>query len=415
MVACGLDFGTSNTTLGLNHPGGPRLCALEMAHETVPSAIFFGADGTSRIGRAAISAYIEGVDGRLLRALKSVLGSALLEETTRIGRDRAPFRQVIARFIAAVKARAEEQSDGEITAVVHGRPVHFVDGDAEGDRAAENALREIAHSIGFRDIVFQYEPIAAALDYEQQIDREEIALIADIGGGTSDFSIVRISPQRRHVADRSSDILANDGVRIGGTDFDRVLSLATLMPLLGYGTPMKRAGLDVPSSYFHDLASWHSINRLYEPKVLREIREVRREAQAPERLERLMQVIEERRGHALAGAVEAAKIDLAAQERTHIPLHWMERDMHLGVTQPELAQTTTLLAQRIAARIEILLKDAGIQRSDVDALFLTGGSTRLAHVRQAIVQAVGEGRVVEGDTFGSVGIGLTIEAKRHFG
>ncbi|MGQ3672540.1 Hsp70 family protein [Xanthobacter sp. TB0136] len=415
MVACGLDFGTSNTTLGLNHPGGPRLCRLEGTHETVPSAIFFGADGSSCIGRAAISAYIEGTEGRLMRALKSVLGSALLEETTRIGRDRAPFREVIARFIAAVKARAEEQADGEITAVVHGRPVHFVDGDAEGDRAAENALREIAHGIGFRDILFQYEPIAAALDYEQQIAGEEIALIADIGGGTSDFSIVRISPERRNLADRSSDILANDGVRIGGTDFDRLLSLATLMPLLGYGTPMKRAGLDVPSSYFHDLASWHSINRLYEPKVLREIREVRREAQAPERLERLMQVIEERRGHALAGVVEAAKIDLAAGPQTRIPLEWMEPGLALGITQPELASITALLADRIAARIDMLLKDAGLRRSDVDALFLTGGSTRLAHVREAIVQAVGEGRVVEGDTFGSVGVGLTIEAKRHFG
>ncbi len=415
MIACGLDFGTSNTTLGLNHPDGPSLCSLEGLHETVPSAIFFGADGTSRIGRAAISAYVEGVEGRLMRALKSVLGSALLDEATRIGRERASFREVIARFISEVKSRAEAQAGGEISAVVHGRPVHFVDGDPEGDRAAEDALRAIAHSIGFRDILFQYEPIAAALDYEQQISHEEIALIADIGGGTSDFSIVRISPARRHVADRSSDILANDGVRIGGTDFDRVLSLATLMPLLGYGTPMKRQGLDVPSSYFHDLASWHSINRLYEPKVLREIREVRREACAPERLDRLMQVIEERRGHALAGAVEAAKIALAAEPGTHIPLGWMESNFALSLSQPELAEVTSLLAVRIAARIDSLLKQAGLKHSDVDALFLTGGSTRLAHVRGAIIQAVGDARVVEGDTFGSVGVGLTIDAKRHFG
>ena len=415
MIACGLDFGTSNTTLGLNHPGGPRLCALEGGHETVPSAIFFGSDGSSRIGRAAISAYVEGVEGRLMRALKSVLGSALLDEVTRIGRERASFRKVIAHFISEVKTRAETQAGGEITAVVHGRPVHFVDGDREGDRAAEDALRDIAHSIGFRDIIFQYEPIAAALDYEQQISREEIALIADIGGGTSDFSIVRISPARRHAADRSGDILANDGVRIGGTDFDRVLSLATLMPLLGYGTPMKRPGLDVPSSYFHDLASWHSINRLYEPKVLREIREVRREACAPERLDRLMQIIEERRGHALAGAVEAAKIALAAESGTHIPLDWMENNFALSLSQPELADVTSLLAERIAARIDSLLQQAGLKHSDVDALFLTGGSTRLAHVRGAIIQAVGDARVVEGDTFGSVGVGLTIDAKRHFG
>ncbi|MGQ3675606.1 Hsp70 family protein [Xanthobacter sp. TB0139] len=415
MRACGLDFGTSNTTLGLNTPDGPRLCLLEGTHETVPSAIFFEADGSEQIGRAAISAYVDGVGGRLMRALKSVLGSALLDEVTLVGRQRAPFRKVIAHFIAEVKARAEQQADAEITAVVHGRPVHFVDGDPEGDKAAENALREIGHSIGFRDILFQYEPIAAAMDYEQQISHEEIALIADIGGGTSDFSLVRISPERRHAADRAGDILANDGVRIGGTDFDRVLSLATLMPLLGYGTAMKRAGLNVPSGYYHDLASWHSINRIYDPKVMRELREVRREAQAPERLERLMQVIEERRGHALAGDVEAAKIALAAAPETQIPLGWMEPDLTLGLNRAEMAEVTALLAERIAGRIDSLLQQAGLKREHVDALFLTGGSTRLAHVRHAIVSTLGEARVVEGDTFGSVGVGLTIDARRHFG
>ncbi|MGE4371668.1 MAG: Hsp70 family protein [Xanthobacter sp.] len=415
MRACGLDFGTSNTTLGLNTPDGPRLCQLEGTHETVPSAIFFGADGSEQIGRAAISAYVDGVGGRLMRALKSVLGSTLLDEVTLVGRQRAPFRKVIACFIAEVKARAEQQADADITAVVHGRPVHFVDGDPEGDRAAEDALREIGHSIGFRDILFQYEPIAAAMDYEQQINHEEIALIADIGGGTSDFSLVRISPERRHAADRAGDILANDGVRIGGTDFDRVLSLATLMPLLGYGTAMKRAGLNVPSGYYHDLASWHSINRIYDPKVMRELREVRREAQAPERLERLIQVIEERRGHALAGDVEAAKIALAATPETQIPLGWMERDLTLGLNRTELAEVTALLAERIAGRIDSLLQQAGLKRENVDALFLTGGSTRLAHVRHAIVSTLGEARVVEGDTFGSVGVGLTIDARRHFG
>ncbi len=140
-------------------------------------------------------------------------------------------------------------------------------------------LRDIAREVGFDEVTFQFEPIAAALEYERQISAEEIALIADIGGGTSDFSIVRLGPKRHGKVDRSADILANDGVRIGGTDFDRQLSLGIIMPLFGFGSAMKRPGLDVPSSYFHDLATWSNINRMYEPRVSAEIRQVRRDAQ----------------------------------------------------------------------------------------------------------------------------------------
>jgi hypothetical chaperone protein len=414
-AACGLDFGTSNTTLGVPGGAAPALVPLEGEHRTLPSAIFFGRDGSVLIGRSAIEAYVDGVEGRLMRSLKSALGSSLLDEPTQIGRRRAPFREVLAKLLTGVKRRAEERLGYELTAVVHGRPVHFVDDDPEGDRRAEEALRDIAKKIGFKQIAFQYEPIAAALDYEQQIHAEEIALIADIGGGTSDFSIVRLGPERSREADRTSDILANDGVRVGGTDFDRVLSLRSVMPLLGFGTPMKRRELEVPPRYFHDLASWHSINRIYEPKLMTEIREVRRGAAEPERIDRLIQVIDERRGHALAGTVEEAKIGLAEAPLAQIPLDWMTGIGDVTLSRQELAENTAELAARIAARIRICLGLAGIGADAVDGLFLTGGSTRLAHVRQAITAALPHARVIEGDTFGSVGLGLAIEAGRRFG
>ena len=416
MASCGLDFGTSNTTLGVATGDGPVLCRLEGDERTLPSAIFFRPDGSALIGRAAIAAYVEGHEGRLMRSLKSVLGSSLLDETTRLGRRRTGFREVIRRYIAAVKARAEEGLGRELTAVVHGRPVHFVDGDAEADRRAEAALATIAHEVGFREVVFQFEPIAAALDYERQIGREEIALIADIGGGTSDFSIVRIGPERRRSTERGEDILANTGVRVGGVDFDRVLSLKRLMPHLGLGSPMLRRELAVPSRYFHELAAWHSINRLYDPAVIAELRQVRRQAAEPERLDRLIQVIAEERGHALAGAVEAAKIALAATEAAAIPLPWLaDGPFDAAVDRPGLAEATAGLADRIAGCIDAALTMAGLPAAAIDALFLTGGSTRLAHVRAAIAAAVPEARVVEGDTFGSVGAGLAIEAGLRFG
>ncbi|WP_298953534.1 Hsp70 family protein [uncultured Methylobacterium sp.] len=415
MAACGLDFGTSNTTLGTLRGARPALEALEGEAVTVPSAIFFPRAGEAAIGRAAIAAYVEGVPGRLMRGLKSVLGSSLLEETTPVGRARISFRTVIARYLATVKERAEVRGRADLTRVVHGRPVHFVDGDPEGDRRAEAALEEIARSVGFREVSFQYEPIAAALDYESGLDREEVALIADIGGGTSDFSVVRLSSDRHARAERGGDILSNDGVRIGGTDFDRFLSLGGVMPLLGLGSPMKRPGLDVPSAYFHDLATWSSINRLYDGRTLREIQGLRREVARPELLDRLATVIELERGHTLAMAVEDAKIALAGEGTARLDLGWVEPGLAAPLTRADLEHHTAEQARRIGARTAACLREAGLGQGDIDALFLTGGSTRLPHVRAAILAAVPGARVVEGDTFGSVGTGLTIEAARRYG
>lgn len=415
MLACGLDFGTSNTTLGLATRSGPRLAALEGDKVTVPSAVFYGRDGAASIGRAAMGRYVEGYDGRLMRSLKSVLGSPLIEEKTQIGRAAIGFRDVIGDFLARVKARSEEAAGRALDAVVLGRPVFFVDDDERANARAEEVLREVAQGIGFAHVSCQFEPIAAAFDYEQQVGGEEIALIADIGGGTSDFSIVRLGPERHLMEDRAGDILANDGVRIGGTDFDRLLSLGELMPLLGYRSPMKRAGRDVPSGYFHELANWSSINRLYNARTLRELNEVRREAAKPALVDRLIRVISEQRGHTLAMQAEEAKIALSGTDGTLVDLAWLEPGLDILIDGPALERHTGDLARRIAARIDICLKQAGLGVDDIDALFMTGGSTRLRHVHRAIVAAAPGARVVDGDTFGSVGTGLAIEAGRRYG
>jgi len=415
MSICGLDFGTSNTTLGTIEGHAPVLAVLEAEQTTIPSAIFYEVDGAVLIGGKAIDAYVEGAPGRLMRSLKSVLGTSLIDETTRLGRERVRFRDVIAYYLGAVKRRAEQATGRELRNVVHGRPVHFVDNSPDADRQAEQTLKAIAHDVGFKEVTFQFEPIAAALDYERQIGSEEVALIADIGGGTSDFSIVRLGPERHGKSDRSADILANDGVRIGGTDFDRQLSLGVVMPLFGFGSAMKRAGLDVPSSYFHDFATWSNINRMYEPSVLTAIRQVRHEASEPQLLDRLVRVVEEQRGHTLAMEVEDAKIALSEQRRAEIPLEWVASGLSAAVTRPDLVSHTERLAERIAARIRNCLAQASLAADDIDAVFLTGGSVKLAHVRKAIIKAVPSARIVEGDIFGAVGKGLTLEALRRYG
>jgi hypothetical chaperone protein len=415
MSICGLDFGTSNTTLGTIEGAAPVLATLEAAQTAIPSAIFYEADRGVRIGRTAVEAYVEGIPGRLLRSLKSVLGTSLIDETTRLGRERVSYRDVIAYYLGAVKRRAEQATGRELRHVVHGRPVHFVDNAPDADRKAEDTLRTIAKGIGFDDVTFQFEPIAAALDYERQIASEEVALIADIGGGTSDFSIVRLGPERHGKADRAADILANDGVRVGGTDFDRQLSLGVVMPLFGFGSAMKRPGLDVPSSYFHDLATWSSINRMYEPRVLADIRQVRQEAARPELLDRLIRVIHEQRGHTLAMDVEDAKIALSEKRRSEIPLAWVAPGLSAAIGQADLVSHTKQLATRISARIKNCLVQAGLNAGAIDSVFLTGGSVKLAHVRTAITKAVPSARIVEGDIFGAVGKGLTLEALRRYG
>src|SRR4051794_41165080 len=231
MSICGLDFGTSNTTLGTIEDSAPVLVALEAAETTIPSAMFYETDGGVLIGRRAVEAYVEGAPGRLMRSLKSVLGTSLIDETTRLGRERVSFRDVIAYYLGAVKRRAEQTTGRELRDVVHGRPVHFVDNAPDADRKAEDTLRGIARGIGFDQVTFQFEPIAAALDYERQIGSEEVALIADIGGGTSGFLIVAPGPQGHRKGERATDILANGGGGIGGTDFQPPLSRLARLPL----------------------------------------------------------------------------------------------------------------------------------------------------------------------------------------
>jgi hypothetical chaperone protein len=416
MSACGLDFGTSNTTFGHVVDRAPVLVPLESRHVTVPSAVFFKRDGGGvLIGRMAVDEYVDGTPGRLMRSLKSVLGTSLIDEVTQVGRERRTFRDVIAYYLGAVKRRAEEVAGREFRDVVHGRPVHFVDDDAEANRKAEATLKDIARKIGFRNVTFQLEPIAAAFDYERQIAREEIALIADIGGGTSDFSIVRLSPERHRKTERHDDILANDGVRVGGTDFDRKLSLGLVMPLLGHGSAMQRAGLNAPTSYFHDLATWSNINRMYERGVASDIRSVRREAREPKLFDRLLRVLEEQRGHTLAMELEQSKIALSDAEKAGFPLDWLEPGLKVVMRRADLTRQTAELAESIGARIKACLAQARVAPGNIDTVFLTGGSVQLAHVRRRIAGYVPAARIVDGDTFGAVGKGLAIEAHRRFG
>ena len=413
-VIGGIDFGTSNSTVGLAQDARAGLVPLESGETTLPSAIFFSFDGDrARFGREAIANYADGVEGRLMRALKSVLGSSLVNEKTRIQKRSMAFIDIVGLFIAELKRRTEALARVPFESAVLGRPVHFVDDDPHADRKAQDELEKAARAQGFTDIAFQYEPIAAALDYEQAVRGEETVLIVDMGGGTSDFSIVRVSPERARAADRKDDILANRGVHIGGTDFDRLVSIAHVMPELGYLTPTKDGKRNLPAGYFIDLATWHRINLLYTPKAMNDLRQIRFEAARPDLVERMITIVDHRLGHALAGTVEQAKIALTDADEATIAVPYDIASPRL--TRRAFDQTIAQAVQRVAATVSATIEDAGLGAGDITAVFLTGGSTAIPAARQAILQLVPQARVVDGDRFGSVGMGLALEARRKFG
>jgi hypothetical chaperone protein len=414
-LACGIDFGTSNSSVGVCDADGPRLLPIQRGATSVPTALFFSFDDNSTtFGHEALERYFVREPGRYLRAIKSVLGTKLFEETTQTRHKRHSFGEIIAAFLRFMRSAAGQNLGAPPTSVVLGRPAFFVDDDPRADAAAERQLEAAARVAGFERIAFQFEPIAAALDYEQSVNAEEVALVADIGGGTSDFSVVRVSPERARSSDRRQDILGFTGVHIGGTDFDRQLGLARVMPALGLRSPLRRKGLDAPSWYFFDLATWHRIGFLYDPKVLTEVRAVLREAQEPEKIERLLRVLEQRKGHELLAAVEAAKIELSHADRATLDLDNSMADISVEISRAELETAVADSLQRIRSRIGDVLRMAGLTPDQVSAAFLTGGATRMPSVRNCIAAAVPTARLIEGDALGSVATGLALDAAKRF-
>lgn len=409
-VTLGIDFGTSNSAMAVRQGTGlSRMVALEGDAPTLPTALFFNAeDQRTHFGRDAVAQYLAGTEGRLMRSLKSLLGSALLQDKTAVHNQMVSYQDIIGLFLRMLAHKARDELGGMPARVVMGRPVHFVDGDAARDQQAEDALRQAALSAGFENVSFQFEPIAAALDYEQRIDRESLVLVVDIGGGTSDFTVVRLGPERMARADRSSDVLATTGVHIGGTDFDRRLSLDLLMPLLGF-RHIGPSGREVPSRVFFDLSTWHLIQWLYSPRALRDAQNLRTDYADAALHARLMRVLNERLGHRLANTVEQAKIAASlADTEAPMPLDWIEARLGAAVTPSGLAQSLAQPLEQVVACARDCLQRAGLADGGVDAIYLTGGSSALRPLRQALRTAFPGTPQVEGDLFGGVAAGLAV-------
>lgn len=413
--ACGIDFGTSNSTVGWQRPGRETLIPLEDGRTTLPSVLFFNFEERRPVfGRHALHEYLEGYEGRLMRSLKSLLGSRLLKSETTVLGSALPFKEILKLFLGELKRRAEAEAGRPFEEAVLGRPVFFVDEDPQADREAADTLIEVAKGLGLKEVSFQYEPIAAAFDYESVIAREELVLIVDIGGGTSDFSLVRLAPERRALPERQDDILATGGVHIGGTDFDRQLNLQGVMPLFGYGSRMK-SDAPMPTGVHLNLATWHTINAVYAQASQRALASMRYDILDPTGIDRLFRLIEQRAGHWLAMQVEEAKIALGDSERQRIDLTRIEAELAADLDRALLERAIEPLLERVRASLENLLAGAGVDRERIDTLFFTGGSSGVPALRRCVSALLPNARLVEGDRFGSIGSGLAIEARRRYG
>jgi hypothetical chaperone protein len=418
---CAIDFGTSNSAVAIPRiNGGVSLVPLEGASTSMPTAVFFSAEDGSRIfGRAAIQAYVDGYEGRLMRSIKSILGSDLMERTTEVGLGvTVKYMDVVIAYLRELKQQAESHVGGEITQVMIGRPVFFVDDDAARDARAQATLAEAAAIVGFRHVDFQFEPIAAALDFEQTLAEETLVLVADIGGGTSDFSVVRVGPNAARKRSRAGDILANHGVHVAGTDFDREVSVASIMPKLGLGSssrtlPGAGGPSRVPSATYFDLATWHLINTVYTPNRLIELRQMASMYADSRFHRRLMTVVEKRLGHALAGLAEAAKISVAETGEALIDLSQVENNLATAFSAAQQRDALANDMRKIVLAASEAIRIAGVRPNDIGALYFTGGSTGFGALADAISQAAPNARRVAGDRYASVVTGLGIYAERQ--
>ncbi|EAR52606.1 heat shock protein, Hsp70 family protein [Oceanicola granulosus HTCC2516] len=402
-----VDFGTSNTAAAVLEGGRPRVIPLEGAEETLPTAVFldFGARRTL-FGHAAVAALIEGRDGRFMRALKSVLGTPLMHERRQFLQERLTLVEIVARFLAEVKARAEAATGQQFPRALSGRPVRFHHDPARDARAAAD-LAACYAAAGFEAVDFLPEPEAAALSAAAG---DGLGLIVDIGGGTSDFTLFERAGDETRT-------LASHGVRIGGTDFDKALSLALVMPLLGKDSRIRaelgRATLPAPVALFNDLASWEKIPFLYGADTLRDVVRMARLAEEPEKFARLRDVLEMHLGHDVAFAVERGKIAANGSDRLHeIDLGVLERG--LAAPLPPLALTATLrpFADNIAAAVDETLARAGVGAGAVGQVVCVGGSSLLAVVSDAVAARLPGAELRFGRAFTAIVDGLAIAAAR---
>lgn len=401
-----IDFGTSNSACAMLDQGRIRRIPIERDGDTLPTAVFFPTrGGAMRIGNSAAEALIDGDEGRYMRALKSVLGTSLLHETRLIGGKRRSIADIIADFLTSVKARAEAATGRNFTRALSGRPVHFHSNDATRDAQAESDLRACYLAAGFRDVRFLAEPEAAALASHGMGKVGALGLIVDIGGGTSDFSAFRGGAD-------GAQILANHGIRLGGTDFDHAISMTHAMPALGHGGELRRAMgdglLPVPNGIYSDLATWARIPFLYTPETRRMAVDMAKFAVDRPAMDRLVGVLDEELGHELAFAVERGKIAANGGEAAAIQMGFIEAGLKRPVSPQSLEAALAGYRRDLLQAAHQTLTLADVTPDQVENVILVGGSSLMGLVSSVAAELCPDAAILRSEAFTAVVDGLAL-------
>jgi hypothetical chaperone protein len=412
----GVDFGTSNSACGFAIDGKAQLIDVAPDAQTLPTAVFFDFDAQRVVyGQPAQDALITGDEGRYMRALKSLLGTALMRESRVLLGKRMDFIAIVGDFLAEMKRRAEASTGMRFERALSGRPVLFHSANADRNAQAEVDLRDSYLAAGFKDVRFMPEPEAAALASRAVLQPGDLGLIVDIGGGTSDFTLFR-----QQGAD-GIDILGSNGLRLGGTDFDRELSLSQVMPLLGHGSQIRHAfGSEThtaPNAIFADLATWQKIPFLYGADTRRMAADLAKYAAEPDRLDRLVQVLADELGHDVAFAVEAGKIaanDVRAVAPPVINLDVLETGLQVPLPQALLTYTLADMATEIAQVGVETVGQAEMTPDDVTKLILVGGSSLMEVVVAALTKAFPAATVHRGAAMTGIVEGLALASEDAF-
>ena len=426
-IAVGLDFGTTNSAVGWVGPDGtPVLARFPLPGEgaatsTFRSVLYFdrGEEGEAALraaaGPEAIARYLASEErgGRLIQSLKSFLASRLFASTSILG---ISFRleELAAHILRPLREAASEALGAPVVRAVVGRPVRFVHAEGPEDEAlALTRLGAALRNAGFRDVVFEYEPVGAAWHYERGLTQDELILIADFGGGTSDFSLLRVGPGVRSAGDRARALLGNDGVPLAGDAFDGRLVRHLVAPLLGRGAEFRSLFgrvLPIPSWIYAHLERWHHLSFLRSPKTLQLLLDLRREALEPERIEALLHLVEHDLGFLLFRAVERAKRELSERDATRFVFEHEELRIDRPVTRAEFEGWIADELAAVAGCVDGLLRRTRVPAAAVERVFLTGGSSLVPAVRRIFARRFGEEKLRSGGELTSVASGLALRA-----
>lgn len=429
----GMDFGTSNSAVGIvDASGAARIVSHDNAGlserataDTLRSMIAFDRahrDGDGwplpLVGQTGIAAYLNsGDECRLLQSFKSHLTSRLFSSATIFNRPYS-LERLIAIVVERLRLSAESHQGAPLTQVVAGRPVRFVaeDGKDADDYAVER-LSEAFRQAGIAEIAFEFEPIAAAYYYERTLDHDETVLVADFGGGTSDFCLVRLGPGRAGMADPRDAIIGTGGVGIAGDTFDRRIVERGIAPFFGKNTTYhsNKKDLPVPDWIYGKFARWHHIGFLGTGSTLRMLRDIQRHASHPERIEDLLTLIEYNLGYHLYRSVEQAKVALSQGMQTTFVFDHDPVRVERPITRAEFEDWISPELTEIETCVETLLTSTGTPAGKVDRVFMTGGSSLVPAVRAIFDRRFGAERVRAGGEFVSVASGLAYRAAELFG